>query len=128
MQPPAEIAEQRPGPSHRNATITNAMLLRWRDLGRAGIEAAGGLTALARWEGIPPAVLNLYLRGDGSLTPRGEDQLYGNRDAGGFEGLARQRDISLVTLRRLLRGDGSLPQQGENRLNPGGNGNLPDTR
>ncbi|AJC21551.1 hypothetical protein [Pandoraea pulmonicola] len=57
------------------AEITNAMLQKWVTLGPAGIEAAGGLSGLARRADVPPWAIRHYLREDGSLTRHGEKRL-----------------------------------------------------
>ncbi|WP_150623018.1 hypothetical protein [Pandoraea horticolens] len=125
----------------RRVVITDAMLRQWATLGRAGIEAAGGLNGLARRDNVSVGALRNYLRADGTLTQRGEDQLYPDRrvgitdamvrqwatlgragieTAGGLNGLAGQYGVSVATLRTYLRADGTLTQRGEDRLDPGG--------
>ncbi|SUA89648.1 hypothetical protein [Pandoraea pulmonicola] len=121
------------------AKITDAMLQKWKDLGRAGIEAAGGLDGLARQDNVPAGALKNYLHADGSLTQTGEDRLNPRRQAkvtdamlqlwrtlgragieaaGGLDGLARRSNVPAVALKHYLRADGSLSRRGEDRLNP----------
>ncbi|WP_150621328.1 hypothetical protein [Pandoraea horticolens] len=121
--------------------ITDDMLRQWATLGRAGIEAAGGLDGLARRDNVSAVALKRYLRADGTLHQRGEDRLYprrkveitiamlrqwaalgqaGIKAAGGFDGLARQDNVSVAALRNYLRADGTLTQFGEDRLSKAG--------
>ncbi|VVE58988.1 Chorismate pyruvate-lyase [Pandoraea horticolens] len=124
----------------RKTRITDAMLQTWKDLGRAGIKAAGGLDAVARRDKVRVAALKSYLRADGRLTPLGEDRLNPGRKAtiteamlrtwtalgqagieaaGGLDGVAKRDNVPAGALKNYLRADGSLTQRGEDRLNPG---------
>jgi hypothetical protein len=139
MPPPAKIPRRGPGAAGRRVKITNAMLQSWKGLGRAGIEAAGGLDALARRENVPITTLRNYLRADGSLTQSSEDRLNPDKrekitdamlqswknlgqaglDAvGGLDGLARRDNVAAGTLKSYLHANGTLTQRGEDRLNP----------
>jgi hypothetical protein len=57
------------------AKITGAMLQAWKNLGQAGIKAAGGLDGVARRDNIPTASLKNHLRANGTLTEYGEYRL-----------------------------------------------------
>ncbi|VVE59179.1 hypothetical protein PHO31112_05432 [Pandoraea horticolens] len=70
----SQLGEDRLTPG-RKAKITDAMLQTWKTLGQAGIEAAGGLDAVARRDKVPIMALKNYLRADGSLTQIGENRL-----------------------------------------------------
>jgi lambda repressor-like predicted transcriptional regulator len=130
-----------------NVKITHAMLRRWATLGRARIEAVGGLDGLARRAHVSPAALKNYLRADGRLTqlganrlgPRGNVKithamlrqwadlgLAGIQAAGGLDGLARRNNISPAALRNYLRADGHLTRLGEDRLNAHRNSRITD--
>ncbi|VVE59132.1 hypothetical protein PHO31112_05426 [Pandoraea horticolens] len=121
------------------AKITNATLRTWKALGQAGIEAAGGLDAVAKRDDVSAAALKNYLRADGRLTQRGEDRLKparkveitdamlqtwktlgqaGIEAAGGLDGVARRDDVPAAALKNYLRADGRLTQRGEDRLKP----------
>jgi hypothetical protein len=121
--------------------ITVAMLRQWAALGKAGIEAAGGIDGLAKEHNVSIAALRSYLRIDGSLTQRGEDRLNpggkvdvtddmlrqwatlgpsGIRALGGFDGLARHYNVTIGAMRNYLRADGSLRPLGEERLRRAG--------
>jgi hypothetical protein len=123
--------------SGRKAKITDAMLQKWKDLGRAGIKAAGGLDGLARQGNVPVSALKHYLRASGRLSQRGEDRLNPARKAkitdamlqkwkalgkvgieaeGGLDGLARQSNVPAIALKNYLHADGSLTPLGESRL------------
>ncbi|VVD98959.1 hypothetical protein PHO31112_02032 [Pandoraea horticolens] len=69
-----QLGEDRLNPDGK-ATITDAMLRTWKALGRAGIEAAGGLDGVAKRDKIPAGTLKNYLRADGRLTQYGENRL-----------------------------------------------------
>ncbi|AJC20173.1 hypothetical protein RO07_06350 [Pandoraea pulmonicola] len=132
--------EDRLNPAKR-AKVTDVMLQTWKDLGKAGIEAEGGLDGVARRANVPTATLSNYLRVDGSLTQLGEDRLdphkkakitdtmlrrwkdlgkAGIKAAGGVDGIARRENVPAATLTNYLRADGSLTQFGENRLRKAG--------
>ncbi|VVE58977.1 hypothetical protein PHO31112_05401 [Pandoraea horticolens] len=134
-----QIGEDRLNPGGK-AKITDAMLQTWTTLGHEGIEAAGGLDAVARRDNVPVAALRKYLRADGRLTQLGEDRLNPGRKAkitdamlrtwktlgqagieaaGGLDGVARQDNVPVAALKNYLRADGRLTQIGEDRLNPG---------
>ncbi|AJC19590.1 hypothetical protein RO07_02225 [Pandoraea pulmonicola] len=121
----------------KKAEITDAMLQRWKTLGKAGIEEAGGYLALARQANVRPGALRNYLRTDGRLTQRGEDRLNPDGNAkitdamlqawaalgearikaeGGLDGVARRANVAAVALKNYLRADGSLTPIGEKRL------------
>ncbi|SUA90747.1 Uncharacterised protein [Pandoraea pulmonicola] len=140
------LGESRLHPDGR-MKITDAMLQAWKDLGRAGIEAAGGLDGLAKRENVSFAALKNYLRADGTLTRQGRDRLNpsgkvettdamlqawkdlgraGIEAAGGLEGLAKQNNVSFAALRNDLRVDGTPTWQGQDRLNPGRKGEISD--
>ncbi|VVE59055.1 hypothetical protein PHO31112_05415 [Pandoraea horticolens] len=123
------------------AKITDAMLQKWKALGQAGIEAAGGLDGVARRDNVPSGALRRYLRADGSLAQFAEDRLNpggetkitdamlqtwktlgqaGIAAAGGLDGVARRDNVTTAALRSYLRADGNLTQFGEDRLNRGG--------
>ncbi|AJC21859.1 hypothetical protein [Pandoraea pulmonicola] len=70
-----QLGEDRLNPREK-AKITDAMLRRWATLGKAGIEAAGGLGGLTQQENVQAKALKNYLRADGSLTPRGKARLH----------------------------------------------------
>jgi adhesin HecA-like repeat protein len=127
--------------------ITAAMLRQWAALGRAGIEAAGGLGGLARRNNVSAVTLRTYLRADGTLSQHGQDRLdpggkveitddmlrqwatlgrAGIEAAGGIDGLARQNNVSAAALRRYLRVDGTLSQYGKDRLTPDGKVEITD--
>ncbi|AJC20175.1 hypothetical protein [Pandoraea pulmonicola] len=137
---PAKIPRQETGASGGRAQITDAMLQTWKTLGKAGIDAEGGLDGLARRANVLTGTLRMYLHADGSLTQRGEDRLNPDKRAtitdtmlqawkdlgkagleaeGGLDGLARQHNVSTGALKNYLRADGSLTQLGEDRLNRG---------
>ncbi|AJC20174.1 hypothetical protein [Pandoraea pulmonicola] len=67
--------------ARRNARVDDVMLRQWVDLGRAGIEAAGGLEGLARRFHVSLAAIRHYLRADGRPTRYGEDRLNARRNA-----------------------------------------------
>ncbi|WP_039409938.1 hypothetical protein [Pandoraea pulmonicola] len=127
--------------SRRNVQITNAMLRKWKDLGQAGIAAAGGLSGLARRHNVPAGAIKSYLRADGRLTQIGEDRLNpagktkitnamlrkwealgqaGIEAADGLNGIARRANVPAGALKHYLHADGRLTQRGEDRLNPSG--------
>ncbi|AJC19589.1 hypothetical protein RO07_02220 [Pandoraea pulmonicola] len=135
----SQLGEDRLDP--RKVTITEAMLQRWKALGRAGIKAAGGLDGVARRDNVRAATLRNYLHADGRLTQRGEDRLNpggrtkityamlqewkdlgnaGIKAVGGLDGLARRENVAAAAVKHYLRADGRLSQVGEDRLNPGG--------
>ncbi|AJC21505.1 hypothetical protein RO07_15245 [Pandoraea pulmonicola] len=139
MPPPAKIRRQETGASDRKAKITGDMVRECATLGPKRMKATGGLDGLARRNNVSFGALRVYLRPDGTLTPRGEDRLNPGRKAritndmlrqwaalgkaeiraaGGLEGLARQHNVSVVALTAYLRADGSLTQRGEDRLDP----------
>ncbi|WP_150621327.1 hypothetical protein [Pandoraea horticolens] len=142
-----QFGEERLNPGG-TVEITGTMLRQWVALGRAGVEAAGGLEGLARRNNVSVAVLRTYLHVDSRLTQRGEDRLNpgrkveitvamlrqwaalgqaGIKAAGGLDGLARRDNVSVAALKNYLRADGTLTQFGEDRLNPGGTVEITDT-
>jgi hypothetical protein len=113
------------------------MVRAWKNLGQAGIEAAGGLDGVARQHNVRAAALRNYLRADGTLTQLGEDRLdpggkaritgamlqawknlgkAGIKAAGGLDGVARRDNIPAAALRNYLRANGTLTKYGEYRL------------
>jgi hypothetical protein len=133
--------------SRRKAKITDAMLQTWKDLGKAGIEAAGGLSGVAQRDNVPVGALKHYLRSDGCLTQLGKDRLNpckktkitaamlqtwtglgkaGIEAAGGLDGVAKRDNVPVGALKHYLRSDGCLTQLGEDRLNPGRQAKITD--
>ncbi|VVD86239.1 hypothetical protein PHO31112_01377 [Pandoraea horticolens] len=141
-----QLGEDRLNPGGK-AKITDAMLQTWKTLGRAEIEAAGGLEGVARRDNVPAAALKHYLYADGRLTQRGEDRLNPGRKAkitdamlrtwktlgqagievaGGLDGVARRNNVPAAALKTYLRADGSLTQRGEDRLNASAKAKITD--
>ncbi|WP_147284537.1 hypothetical protein [Pandoraea pulmonicola] len=142
MPPPARILRQETGAPDGEAKITDDMLREWVALGRAGIQAAGGLIGLSRKNNVSFAALRNYLRSDGTLRQRGANRLNPGRKtritddmlrqraaldpaeiraANGIGGLARRNDVSTPAQGNYLRSDRTLIQQGKDRLTPGPN-------
>ncbi|WP_150623693.1 hypothetical protein, partial [Pandoraea horticolens] len=119
-------AEDRLNPPGKDITLE--MVREWQNLGKQGINRAGGLDGVAREYSIASSTLKHYLRADGTLTKRAEDRLnppgtditlemvrewqrlgkQGIDKAGGLDGVARQYGVASGALKIHLRADGTL--------------------
>ncbi|VVE24358.1 hypothetical protein PHO31112_03300 [Pandoraea horticolens] len=75
MPPPAQILRKETGTGRGRATVTTEMLREWQRLGEQRMDEAGKLDGVARQYGVASNTRKNYLRADGKLTKRAEDQL-----------------------------------------------------